>query len=103
MNLSWLFFWKRKPAMLDHLQVRLYTRAGCHLCELAWDQLRAAREQYRFALDMVDVDSDPILGTQYGSCVPVVTVNGQVRFRGKISPVLLQRLLRAERARSPSS
>jgi hypothetical protein len=46
-------------------------------------------------LDVVDVDSDAELAARYGDQVPVVVVNGKVRFRGAVNPVLLARLFRA--------
>ena len=77
----------------------MLTRAGCHLCEEAWHILESARQQYGFNLQTVDVDADPDLVAQYGECVPVVLVNGKERFRGRVNPVLLARLLRAETKR----
>ena len=74
----------------------MYTRRGCHLCDAAWAQLEAARGRYGFALSARDVDAEPELVAAYGECVPVVTVNGKVRFRGQVNPVLLERLLQAE-------
>jgi hypothetical protein len=78
------------------LAFRMYTRKGCHLCEEAWKLLQDRQDLYHFTLDAVDVDADPDLAARYGEWVPVVTVNGQVRFRGGINPVLLDRLLWAE-------
>jgi len=75
----------------------MFTRAGCHLCDEAWQILESARQQYGFTLQAVDVDIDPELISQYGDCVPVVLVDGKVRFRGRINSVLLSRLLRAEK------
>jgi glutaredoxin len=98
--LSWFCrWWYRPQPTLDHLQVVLYTRQGCHLCEEAWQRLELARHRYGFRLASVDVDSDPELRARYDTCVPVVTVNGRVRFRGGLNSVLLERLLRAEHAR----
>ena len=94
MSISWLWTWWR-PRRLDHLHVVVYTRHGCHLCEVAWDQLRREQRRHGFRLEAVDVDTDPELVTRHGTCVPVVTVNGRVRFRGAVNPVLLRRLLRA--------
>lgn len=93
MGLSWLWSWWRR-GRLDHLHFVVYTRRGCHLCEVAWEQLRRARRRHGFRLEAVDVDTDPDLAARYGSCVPVVTVDGRVRFRGRVNPVLLRRLLR---------
>jgi hypothetical protein len=81
---------------LRHLQVVMYTRQGCHLCEAAWQQLRLEQRRYGFGLRAVNVDGDPELAARYGQEVPVVTVRGEVRFRGFVSPVLLRRLLEAE-------
>ena len=73
----------------------LYTRQGCHLCEDAWELLEEARRRYGFALRQVDIDDDPELVREHGECVPVVAVNGRVRFRGVVNRVLLKRLLEA--------
>jgi glutaredoxin len=73
--------------------VCLYTRQGCHLCEEAWDVLERSRRRFPFTLTLRDVDTDPELAARYGLEVPVVTVNGKVRFRGRVNSVLLARLL----------
>ncbi|MHB1421817.1 MAG: glutaredoxin family protein [Gemmataceae bacterium] len=76
-----------------HGNVVMYTRQGCHLCEQAWLQLEHARQRHGFTLAQVDVDGDPELAREHGECVPVVTIDGKVRFRGGINRVLLERLL----------
>jgi glutaredoxin len=75
------------------LAVLVYSRQGCHLCDEAWEQLLLAQRRYGFQLEKVDVDTDASLAAQYGECVPVVLVNGKVRFRGRVNPVLLEKLL----------
>ncbi len=72
----------------------MITRSGCHLCEEAWELLTRFQGRYAFRLSRVDVDGNPDLVARYGECVPVVLVNGRVRFRGRVNPVLLERLLR---------
>jgi hypothetical protein len=44
--------------------------------------------------DCVDIDADPELREQFDQWVPVVEIDGQVRFRGKVEPRLLRRLLK---------
>jgi hypothetical protein len=44
----------------------------------------------------VDVDSDPELAGRYDTLVPVVAIDGKVRFKGMVNPVLFERLLVAE-------
>lgn len=90
---SWIARWFRRQPRRDDLHFVLYTRTGCHLCELAWDLLQTAQAQHGFHLDLIDVDTDDDLARKHGEWVPVITVNGKVRFKGKINPVLLLRIL----------
>ncbi|HZT80920.1 MAG TPA: glutaredoxin family protein [Gemmataceae bacterium] len=96
MALGWLFGRRR----LAHLHFVMYTRRGCHLCDAAWGLLRAEQRRHGFTLRAADVDADRELAARHGDMVPVVTVNGKVRFRGGVNRVLLARLLRAEAARA---
>jgi glutaredoxin len=53
------------------LDVTLYTRPGCHLCEEAKAQIAPLLSQAGAALREVDIDADPILRARYGYDVPV--------------------------------
>ncbi|MCR9118083.1 MAG: glutaredoxin family protein [bacterium] len=71
----------------------IYTRQGCCLCDEAADQFK----KRGLAVKMIDIDQQPELLDKFNTCVPVVEINGKVRFRGKVNPILLDRvLLRAE-------
>ncbi len=92
MHWNWLkSLWSSKRR--THGNIVMYTRQGCHLCEQAWEQLEQAQRRYGFALRQVDVDEDARWQREYGECVPVVTIDGKVRFRGAVNRVLLERLL----------
>ncbi len=98
--LSRFLSWLRGGRSLPHLRVVLYTRNGCHLCETAHEELTQAQQRYGFQLDSVDIDADSELVANYGEQVPVVAVDGEVRFRGQVNRVLLERLLLAESRRT---
>jgi glutaredoxin len=83
---------RRRP----DLHFTLFTRHGCHLCDDAEAILRRQQARYGFNLDSNLVDDKPEWIEQYGDCVPVVLVNGKVRFRGHVNEVLLQRILDAD-------
>jgi glutaredoxin len=96
MTWKWLTFWRgKRTRTLPTWRVVMYTRAGCHLCDEAWTLLETARPRYRFVLEKVDVDADADFKERYGLEVPVVEVNGKVRFRGVVNAVLLRRLFDA--------
>ncbi len=65
--------------------------------------LKDAQRRFGFTIDEVDIDQDPDLVAKYNTEVPVVTVNGKVRFRGVVNPALLERLLVAESRQQGSS
>jgi glutaredoxin len=70
-------------------QVILYTRAGCCLCDDALATLQAAGVKPQ----ILDIDADPALREKFTTCVPVIEIDGKVRFRGRVNPVLLRRVL----------
>ncbi len=70
-------------------QVVLYTRQRCHLCDEAAELLA----RHDIAPQLVDIDHSPDLVELYDTCVPVVEIDGKVRFRGRINEILLRRLL----------
>jgi glutaredoxin len=95
-----LAFWgMNRVAATEDLHLCMFTRRGCHLCEDVWALLERAQRRHHFLLESVDVDSDADLRARFGDQVPVVTVNGKVRFRGGVNEVLLERLLAAEAAK----
>jgi glutaredoxin len=71
------------------LDVLVYTRQGCHLCDIACDTLRT----HGLAPQLIDIDDDPALVEQFDTCVPVVKIDGRIRFRGRVDPLLLRRML----------
>jgi glutaredoxin len=71
------------------MNVILYTRRGCHLCDDAYALLK----KYGLDAELIDIDTNAELVRRYNTCVPVVVINGKERFRGRINEVLLRRLL----------
>ena len=80
----------------EHLSFNVYTRAQCCCCHKALDLLKDFQRSHGFQIIEVDIDADPELTAKYGSEVPVVAVNGKVRFRGVVNPALLDRMLATE-------
>ena len=72
--------------------VVLYTRKRCHLCDDAKILLRTYARWLPTPVE-VDIDGDEELKEQFNTCVPVVEIDGKVRFRGIVDEMLLQRLI----------
>jgi hypothetical protein len=71
--------------------VTLYTREGCHLCEVADHQLRALQMSVPFHLHQVDITSDPDLERRFLIEIPVVAVNDEVITSAPIDVALVRR------------
>jgi glutaredoxin len=70
-----------RPAEAEGLPVEVivYSRPGCHLCEEAIAALVALHgEGYRFQLHEIDIESDDLLLRRHLEKIPVVEVDGIV-------------------------
>lgn len=86
--------WAPETSSEDHEhQVTLYTKAGCHLCEDAYEVLMAVRADKRFAFEAVDITTEETLMNTYGELIPVVLINGEERFRYRVNEKRLRREL----------
>ena len=84
-----LYYYNARNRHMSSRHAVLYTRNSCPLC----DEAKELLEMYGFTLDEIDVDQHPELKQQFDTCVPVVEIDGKVRFRGKVNEVLLLRLI----------
>lgn len=101
-SIGWMILWRQPQVDAERWQPTepgrrfrtavLHTKEGCHLC----DDAAALLHQYREWIpepQLVDIESHPMLLEQFSTCVPVVVLDGKIRFRGRIQETLLQRLI----------
>ena len=62
-------------------EVILYSRKGCHLCEVVKESLAKLARDASFRWREVDVDSDAQLRQQFTDEVPVVFIDGRKAFK----------------------
>ncbi|WP_240937954.1 glutaredoxin family protein [Nocardioides sp. JQ2195] len=62
--------------MSDQPRVRLYSRAGCHLCDQARVVVEKVCAELGESFDEVDIDGDPVLREKFTDEVPVTFVDG---------------------------
>lgn len=76
-------------------KLTLYTRVGCHLCDVMKEQLDQLGARYPFSLDVVDIDCDPALQAEYNWDVPVLLVDGEKIAKYRLDEAMLRRRLEA--------
>ena len=80
--------------MPPSIQIEIYSRPGCHLCDDAKAAIEPFTKRYRINLIVTDVDSDDALRQAYGSDIPVVMINGKEAFRHRVDVAALERKLK---------
>jgi hypothetical protein len=74
-------------------QVVLYTRVGCHLCDVMKQELDDIRQNNPFDLSVFDIDKDPELRRLYHEEVPVLLVAGEKIAKYRLDANMLLRRL----------
>jgi glutaredoxin len=77
-------------------RVTLYTRPGCHLCDVARETILSLRERIGFELTEIDIEADEELELEYGIRIPVVEVDGEEAFEVSVDPAQLARMVGPE-------
>ena len=79
------------------MNVVLYTRPGCHLCDEAREVILSLRDSIGgFELREVDIDSDDELHRRFLERIPVVEVDGNIVAELDVQPAAVRAAL-AER------
>ena len=68
------------------MDVVLYSRPGCHLCDAARDVILAERGRADFMFEEIDIEGSDDLLKEYGVRIPVVVVDGLERFEIEVDP-----------------
>ena len=77
--------------------VLVYSRSGCHLCDIVKETLAQAQGLADFQWREVDIDADPQLRQQYNDEVPVVFIDGRKAFKYRMERGQFLRALAARR------
>lgn len=93
---------KSTPAATQEtLEVTLFTRAGCHLCEEAKSQMAPLLLEFGARLREVDIDADPQLRELYNVDVPVIFLAGRMVAKHRVDLKQFKRQLQeAQKAHS---
>ncbi|MGB7168889.1 MAG: glutaredoxin family protein [Acidobacteriaceae bacterium] len=76
-------------------EVIVYSRAGCHLCDVVKETLSQLQSTADFRWRDVDIDTDPELRRLYNDEIPVVFIDGRKAFKYHMDPRQFLRALEA--------
>jgi len=89
-----------KPLPTEPLEVTLYTRPGCHLCDEAKSQMAPLLAEFGARLREVNIDADPELRELYNLDVPVIFLEDRKIAKHRLDPGQFRRQLVEARRRS---
>jgi glutaredoxin len=84
---------KEAKASAQPLEVRLYTRPGCHLCGEAKSLIAPLLAEFGARLLEVNIDADPELKERYNLDVPVILLEGRKIAKHRVDAVQFRRRL----------
>jgi glutaredoxin len=61
-------------------RVVLYSRPGCHLCDVARETIVSQQDRLGFSFEEIDIEADEELELEYGIRIPVIEVDGEEAF-----------------------
>jgi thiol-disulfide isomerase/thioredoxin len=59
------------------VQLTLYSRPGCHLCDEMKATVSRVSETVQLAVEEIDISTNPDLERRYGEDIPVLLVEGR--------------------------
>ena len=68
------------------IEVTIYSRSNCHLCDVALGVLEEFRQEFNFQIVKILIDESPELEEKYGEQVPVILINDQPHDFFRVDP-----------------
>jgi glutaredoxin len=59
-------------------KVTVFSRTGCHLCEIAIDKINSIKDELNFDLEIKLIDADVELEKEFGEQVPVIMIDNKI-------------------------
>ena len=59
-------------------KVTVFSRTGCHLCEIAIDKINSIKDELKFDLEIKLIDADAELEKEFGEQVPVIMIDNKI-------------------------
>ena len=79
--------------------ITIYSRHGCHLCEVAERTLTELKDELNFKLEIKYIDGLNDLEKLYGHEVPVIQIDGEHHDFYKVDPMRFRSSLEKHRQR----
>ena len=76
------------------VDIIIYSKKECHLCEIAKEELQAIRREFDFSFKEVDIEKDKLAFEKFKYLIPVVEVDGEIISTGMVNRKKLKDILK---------
>jgi glutaredoxin len=80
--------------LADPRDITIYSRPGCHLCEVAKAQIAPLLKEFGARLTEINIDQDPELRARYDYDVPVIFLGSRKAAKHRVDLAQFRRQLR---------
>jgi hypothetical protein len=84
---------------LSQTLITVFSRHGCHLCDLALETLEAMKEELDYSIEVTYIDGNIELEKLYGEQVPVTQIDGEHHDFWRVDPERFRACLETHRQR----
>jgi glutaredoxin len=76
------------------LNVTIYSKKDCHLCDVAKETLLKVQQELPFTLNEIDIEKDRTAFEKYKYLIPVIEIDGEKAFNYKVDENEFKKLLK---------
>lgn len=76
------------------LNITIYSKKECHLCDIAKEELEDIRREFDFSLKEINIEKDTVAFEKFKHQIPVVEVDGKIISTGKVNGKKIKDLLK---------
>lgn len=76
------------------VNITIYSKKDCHLCEVAKETLLKTNQEFSFSLTEVDIEKDTEIFEKYKYLIPVIEIDGEKVFTYQVNEAELKKILK---------
>ena len=76
------------------MNITIYSKKECHLCDIAKEELEAIRREFDFSIKEINIEKDTIAFEKFKHLIPVVEVDGKIISTGKVDGKKIKDILK---------
>lgn len=78
------------------VNITIYSKNNCHLCDIAMETLLKIRKEFPFSLTEINIEKDKEIFEKYKYLIPVIEIEGKEVFTYRVNENELKKILSSQ-------